>query len=125
MTYASAEWEQASDTVDVFGQPTYADPITIACWLEAEGAGGGSSSDVGVTSSRANISQTILEQTRRPELSLFFDGDDSNVRSFKLTDRFTPATIAAAGIRMMPTVIVPMYGPPFANLYPWAIVVAF
>ena len=113
-------WEQAG-AVDGAGQPSYATPVQIDCWVEPEGIG----SNVGVVDSRANVNQTILQQTRRPELSLYFDGDDANVRSFKLTDRFTPATTAAAGIAMMPTTIETLYGPNFDNQYPWIVVVAF
>ncbi len=113
-------WEQAG-AVDVFGQPSYAAPVEIDCWMEPEGLG----TSAGVLDSRAGVSGTILEQTRRPEVSLFFDGDDANVRSFKLTDRFTPATTAAAGVAMMPTTIQTMYGPPFDNVNPWLVHVAF
>jgi hypothetical protein len=120
MYNTSCLWEQAG-ALDVFGQPSYATPLEIDCWMEPEGAG----SNAGMQDSRANISRTILEQTRRPELSLYFDGDDANVRSFKLTDRFTPPTTAGAGIAMMPTVIETMYGPNFDNLNPWTIRVGF
>ena len=123
MYNTTALWESANDTTgrDVFGQPSYAAPLEINCWMEPEGIG----VNAGMTDSRAPISGTILEQTRRPELSLYFDGDDANVRSFKMTDRFTPPTTAGAGIAMMPTVIETLHGPNFDNLNPWVVRVAF
>ena len=120
LTNTSVLWEQ-SGAVDVFGQPSYAPAVEIDCWMEPEGIG----SNVGMTNSRANVNQTILQQTRRPELSLYFDGDDSRVRSFKLTDRFTPLTTGGAGVELMPTTIETLYGPPFDNRNPWLVIVAF
>jgi hypothetical protein len=113
-------WEQAG-AVDVFGQPSYAPALEIDCWMEPEGSGSGA----GITDSRANLNQTILQQTRRPELSLYFDGDDPRVRNFKMTDRFTPPTTGGDGIAMMPTIIETLYGPNFNNQFPWLVRVGF
>ncbi len=120
MSNTTCLWEQAG-ALSGAGEPSYATPVEIDCWMEPEGVG----TNAGMVSSRAGISGAILEQTRRPELSLYFDGDDANVRSFKLTDRFTPPTVGGAGIAMMPTVIETFYGPPFDDVNPWVCRVGF
>ena len=53
----------------------------------------GYGSNTGATDSRANFNQNILQQTRRPELDLYFDGDNANARAFKLTDLFDLSAI--------------------------------
>ena len=120
MVNTTVLWEQAGAT-DAFFQPAFAAPVEINCWMEPEGVG----TNAGLTSSRAGISGAILEQTRRPELSLYFDGDDANVRSFRANDRFTLVTPGSEGIAMMATVIETFYGPPFDNTYPWTVRVGF
>ena len=120
MTNVTVEWEQAGATDD-FGQPSYAAPVEINCWMEPEGIG----VNAGMTDSRANFNQTILQQTRRPELDMYFDGDDPDAQSFKMTDRFTPPTTAGTGIALMPTIIETLYGPNFDNVNPWTVRVGF
>jgi hypothetical protein len=120
MTNVTVLWEQAG-AADVFGQPAYAAPVQINCWMEPEGMG----SDVGATDSRADFNQTILQQTRRPELTMYFDGDDLRAQSFTLLDRFTPPTTGLLNIKLMPTTIVTLYGPNFDNFNPWLISVSF
>ncbi len=120
MTNVTVDWEQAG-ALSGAGEPSYAAPVQIDCWMEPEGVG----TNAGIVSSRAGISGAILEQTRRPELSLYFDGDDANVHSFKLTDRFTLPAPADAGVAMMPTVIETFFGPPFDSQYPWTLRVGF
>jgi hypothetical protein len=120
MTNVTVLWEQ-SGAVDVFGQPSYAAPVEINCWMEPEGLG----TDVGATVSRANFDQTILQQTRRPEVTMYFDGDDARAQSFVLTDRFTPPTTGLLEIKLMPTTIVTLYGPNFDNFNPWLVSVSF
>lgn len=120
MTNVTVLWEQSLAT-DLHAQWTYASPVELNCWMEGEGYG----SDTGTTNSRANFNQTILQQTRRPELDMYFDGDDTRVQSFKMTDRFTPPTTANAGVKLMPTAIETFYGPPFDNETPWIVKVGF
>lgn len=126
MTNVTVLWEQAAGTEaaptrDVYGQPSYAAPVQINCWMEPEGMG----MNAGMTDSRATFNQAILQQTRRPELSLYFDGDDPNAQQFKMLDRFTPPTTGGADIALMPTVIETLYGPNFDNQNPWLIRVGF
>ena len=120
MTITTVMWEQAL-TTDLHAQWSYAAPVEMNCWLEGEGYGSGT----GTTISRANFDQTILQQTRRPELDMYFDGDDARARSFTMNDRFTPLTTANAGVKLMPTAIETFYGPNYDNEYPWLIKVGF
>lgn len=120
MTNLQVMWEQ-SLVSDINGQWSYAPKIQIACWMEGEGLG----INAGMTNSRANFNQDILQQTRRPEIDLFFNGSDPRVKSFTMTDRFTPLTTAGEGIAMMPSTIETFYGPPFDSRSPWLICVGF
>ena len=120
MTVTTVEWEE-SLTTDINGQWSYATPVQIDCWFEGEGYG----SSAGSTISRATFDQTILQQTRRPEVDMFFNGSDARAQSFKMTDRFTPLTTATAGVKLMPTSIETFYGPDFDNANPYLIVVGF
>ena len=127
MTNVTVLWEKAIESSpgfalkDVFGQPSYEAPVQINCWMEPEGLG----VNAGMTDSRANFNQTILQQTRRLELDMYFDGDDPDAQSFKMTDRFTPPTTAGTGIALMPTIIETLYGPNFDNVNPWTVRVGF
>ena len=86
LTNTAVLWEKAG-ALDVYGQPSYAPAEEIDCWMEPEGLG----ATAGILDSRAGVNGTILQQTRRPELGLYFDGDDSRARSFKLTDSPLPS----------------------------------
>ena len=120
MSVTVAQWSQSLVT-DGAGQWTYADPIQIDCWLEGEGYG----IHAGVTNSRPNFNQNILQQTRRTEIDLYFDGDNANAQSFKMTDTFTLTLPGYQGLSMMPSVIETFFGPPFDNFSPWCILVGF
>ena len=79
-----------------------------------------------MTTSRAAGNATISQATRRPELSLFFDGDNATVRAFQYTDRFTLTGIPAASqVALQATNIVTYYGPNFDNKNPWLVVISF
>ena len=87
----TAAWEKHTG-VDGHGQPVYASPVSINCWLEQSGfvAGG-------------------LEAVRRPtntavdiEYDLYFNGSDTNAQQFTLLDRFTitPVSDGPIAIRL-------------------------
>ena len=120
MTVTTCLWEKAL-TTDINGQWSYAAPVEIPCWMEGEGYG----SNAGETISRASNTTNILQQTRRPEVDMYFNGADARAQSFTMNDRFTPGTTAGAGVRLQPTAIETFNGPPFDNQTPWLIAVGF
>jgi hypothetical protein len=119
MTYSSCVYEASTGT-DGAGQQTYAAGVNIPCWLEGEGY-----LTAGVNAVRAQGNNVIDAMTREPELTLFFNGSDTRVQGFKLTDRFTPNSPAAQGLSLQPTSIDTYFGPPFDDQAPWLISVSF
>ncbi len=104
------KWEKAIGT-DGHGQPTFAPAQTLYCWLEHHATGG-------------------LESVRKPdgtsvdpEYDLFFAGDDANVRSFTMQDRFTLPVVAGATLTSEPLFVSTLFGPNFDNRYPWLVTV--
>src|SRR5882672_3878591 len=102
MTVVSCSWEKWN-VIDGYGQQSYAAPVVIDCWMEPAGLSGG------VESNRASLAGDSDATDVEPQLELYFDGDDANVRSFTLDDRFTPGGIAATGQKLKPKRIGPMY----------------
>ena len=97
--------------VDGHGQPVYASPVSLNCWLEQSGfvAGG-------------------LEAVRRPtntavdiEYDLYFNGSDTNVQQFTLLDRFTISPVGIEGRKPQALFLATNYGPPFDNVNAWLI----
>ncbi len=106
----TCQWEHTTG-MDGHGQPTYASPVTLKCWVEQSGfvAGG-------------------LESVRRPpntaidiEYDLYFDGSDTNVQQFTNTDRFTIAPIGILGRKIQTLFLETTLGPPFDNQAPWLV----
>lgn len=112
MTVACS-WEKSTG-LDGHGQPVYADPVTLNCWVEQSGfvAGG-------------------LESVRRApgtsidiEYDLYFDGSDENVKQFTNLDRFTIEPIGIQGRVIQALFVETAFGPPFDNQDPWLVRVA-
>ena len=106
----TAAWEKHTG-IDGHGQPIYASPVTLNCWLEQSGfvAGG-------------------LEAVRRPtntavdiEYDLYFNGSDTNVQQFTLLDRFTISPVGIEGRKPQALFLATSFGPPFDNQAPWLV----
>ncbi len=119
MTYTSVTWEETLGQ-NQHGEINYVAPVEIPCWMEGEGF-----VNAGVNAARAQGNAIIEQMTRELELELYFDGDDSRVQSFKMTDRFTPNNPGGAGIALQPTIINTFWGPNFDNASQWLTVVGF
>jgi hypothetical protein len=106
----SCSWERSTGP-DGYGQPVYASPVTLKCWIEQSGfvAGG-------------------LEAVRRPpntavdiEFDLYFNGSDTNVQSFTVLDRFSIPTVGIEGRKPQALFLATDFGPPFDNQAPWLV----
>src|SRR5258708_4138007 len=101
---------------DQYAEPlAYATPVALQCWIQPHG-------------SMINSGQTAL-RTRDgtvtdPDLDLYFDGDNAQVRTIRLWDLFTPAGVATEGRNLQALAVETLYGPPFDNLNPWLVVVS-
>lgn len=100
---------------DGYGQPEYAAGVELTCWIEPQGVG----VNTGQTAER-KPQETVTD----PDFSLYFDGDDPNVRSIRLWDRFTPGGVGSEARTIQATAVETLYGPPFDNLNPWLVVVS-
>lgn len=76
----TVSWE-AYTTQDGHGDPTYAAPKTLSCWIEEKGLSGG------VRAHRAAHADTF-----DPLYDVYFDANDPDVLTFDLRDRFTITT---------------------------------
>ena len=97
---------------DGHAEPSYAPAMVLKCFLEEHGMVSG-----GVEAFRGPDG-TVVE----PVLDLYFNGDDPNVRNFKMYDRFTPTSIGVDQTQKLQAVfIATFYGPPFDNRNPWVV----
>lgn len=111
-------WEKFQG-FDGHAEPSYAAGKTKKCYREAH-----SMLQTGLEANRlAEIT------TSDPDWDLYFDAGDSDVQSFSLYDRFTPAGIGSSDASttntetLQPTAINTVLGPYGAE--PWMVVVAF
>ncbi len=116
MTVEVCFWEKSLG-VDGHGQQTYADPVEVDCWVEPAGLGGG------LETNRAPLGGNVDATDVEPQLEIYFNADNVNVRAFTLDDRFTPGGIASAGQKLQAKRISTLYGPPFDNKNPWLCIV--
>lgn len=111
-------WE-GFDGWDGHAEPSYRPPVVKKCFLEEHGMVTG-----GVEAIRLP-NGTVVE----PVLDLYFDGDDADVKGFRLYDRFTPQSIGinVAGLfdpepqSLQAVWIATFYGPPFDNRNAWVV----
>ena len=103
-------WEKWTG-FDGYGQPSYAAPVTLYCWLE-----------------KAGMITGGYEAVRKPdgtsvdaEWDLFFDGSDSRVQGFALWDRFTVPSVGGESRSLQALFLSTNYGPPFDNQAPWLV----
>ncbi len=106
----TAAWERHTG-VDGHGQPIYASPVSLNCWLEQSGfvAGG-----LEAIRRAANTAVDI-------EYDLYFNGSDTNVQQFTLLDRFTITPVGIEGRKPQALFLDTSYGPPFDNQAPWLV----
>lgn len=108
-------WE-AFQGFDGHVEPSYAAPVSLICWQEAHGVSGGA----GGMEVFRHADGTVVE----PRWDLYFDGDNSDVRSFQLYDRFTPSGVTSDSEQRLQAVMVnTLYGPNFDNTNPWLVLV--
>ena len=103
-------WEAAT-ALDMYGQASFAAGVTLYCFCEPVGL-----KDTGVDIERGKQDWVI-----NPSFILYFDGDDSRVRSFTSNDRFTFLGYQPYNLKSQPDAITPIYGPNFDNQNPWLV----
>jgi hypothetical protein len=100
MMQNSIVWE-AYASQDGHGDASFAAPVTLPCWIEAAGMSTG-----GIVAVRAPHADTY-----DAEIEIFFDGNDSRVQAFTMSDRFTVNSETAAAKTAQPVRINVFRGP--------------
>lgn len=105
-------WEKF-EGFDGHAEPAYANPVELACWLEPHGT-----DTVGVRVYRRQDGTTV-----EPQYTMYFTGDNPQVRGMSVYDRFTIPSIDAEDKPLEALNVSTFGGPPFDNRNPWLVAV--
>lgn len=109
----SVQWEKFQG-FDGHAEPSYAAPVALTCWIEPH-----TTATAGMEAYR-KADGTVTE----PVYDLYFDGDNANVKSIVLYDRFLISAVAVGVEQKLQAVRVEqLLGPNFDNTNPWLIIV--